>query len=152
MRGLNRVTLMGLVGQDVEVRFTQGGTAVANVRMATSESWNDKETGERRERTEWHTVVFYGRLAEIAGEYVRKGKPIYVEGPLRTRKWQDRDGNDRYSTEVVGNELQLLGERSRSTQEDGAGETFARNEKRGNGAHAAQQQAPDPFEGDSPPF
>lgn len=110
-RGLNKVMLIGNLGADPEVRYTTGGSAIANVRLATAESWRDKETGDQQERTEWHRVVFFGRLAEIAGEYLKKGSQVYVEGRLQTRKWQDRDGNERYSTEIVANEMQMLGGR-----------------------------------------
>jgi single-strand DNA-binding protein len=97
------------------------GTTVANLRIATSESWRDKQTGEQQERTEWHRVALFGRLAEIAGEYLKKGSQVYIEGSLRTRKWQDKQGNDRYSTEIVGNELQMLGGRGGSGAGAGAG-------------------------------
>jgi len=110
-RGLNKVMLIGNLGADPEIRYTAGGSAIANLRLATAESWRDKETGEQQERTEWHRVVFFGRLAEIAGEYLKKGSQIYVEGRLQTRKWQDKDGSDRYSTEIVANEMQMLGGR-----------------------------------------
>ena len=110
-RGINKVILIGNLGADPETRAMPSGTTVANLRIATSESWRDKQTGEQQERTEWHRVAFFGRLAEVAGEYLRKGSQVYVEGSLRTRKWQDKQGNDRYSTEIVGNELQMLGGR-----------------------------------------
>ncbi len=110
-RGLNKVMLIGNLGADPEVRYTAGDRAVANVRLATAESWRDRESGEQQERTEWHRVVFFGRLAEIVNEYLRKGSQIYVEGRLQTRKWQDRDGNDRYTTEIIANEMQMLGSR-----------------------------------------
>ena len=109
MRGVNKVILVGNLGQDPDIRALPSGTAVANVSLATNESWRDKQTGEQHERTEWHRCVFFGRLAEIAGEYLRKGSQIYVEGSLRTRKWQDPNGIERYSTEVVVNDLQMLG-------------------------------------------
>lgn len=111
-RGVNKVILIGNLGRDPEVRYMPSGSAVANVALATSEQWRDKQSGEQQERTEWHTVVFFNRLAEIAGEYLRKGSQVYVEGSLRTRKWQDKNGNDRYSTEIVANEMQMLGSRS----------------------------------------
>jgi single-strand DNA-binding protein len=110
-RGINKVVLIGNLGQDPETRYMQSGAAVTNVRLATNESWKDKQTGEQHERTEWHSVVFFNRLAEIAAEYLRKGSQIYVEGKLRTRKWQDQNGNDRYTTEIVANEMQMLGTR-----------------------------------------
>jgi len=114
-RGVNKVILIGHLGADPEVRYMPSGAAVANVRIATSESWKDKQTGELRERTEWHNVVFYQRLAEIVGEYLRKGSQVYVEGRLQTRKWQDKEGRDRYTTEIVANEMQMLGGRSGGT-------------------------------------
>jgi len=107
-RGINKVILIGNLGADPETRAMPSGTTVANLRIATSESWRDKQTGEQQERTEWHRVALFGRLAEIAGEYLRKGSQVYIEGSLRTRKWQDKQGNERYSTEIVGNELQML--------------------------------------------
>ena len=110
-RGINKVILIGNLGADPETRAMPSGTTVANLRVATSESWRDKQTGEQQERTEWHRVALFGRLAEIAGEYLRKGSQVYIEGSLRTRKWQDKQGNQRYSTEIVGNDLQMLGGR-----------------------------------------
>src|SRR5690348_10764308 len=110
-RGVNKVILIGNLGADPETRAMPSGSTVANLRVATSESWRDKQTGEQQERTEWHRVALFGRLAEIAGEYLRKGSQVYIEGSLRTRKWQDKQGNERYSTEIVGNEMQMLGGR-----------------------------------------
>ena len=110
-RGVNKVILIGNLGADPETRAMPSGTTVANLRVATSESWRDKQTGEQQERTEWHRVAFFGRLAEVAGEYLRKGSQVYIEGSLRTRKWQDKEGKDRYSTQIVGNDLQMLGAR-----------------------------------------
>ncbi len=110
-RGVNKVILVGNLGRDPEVRYSPNGQAVANVTVATSESWKDKNTGDKQERTEWHRVVFFGKLAEIAGEYLKKGMQIYVEGRLQTRKWQDKDGADRYTTEIVASEMQMLGSR-----------------------------------------
>lgn len=107
-RGINKVILVGNLGADPEVRYMPSGGAVANLRLATSESWKDKNTGENVEQTEWHRIVLYNRLAEIAGEYLRKGSKIYVEGSLKTRKWQGQDGQDRYTTEIVGREMQML--------------------------------------------
>lgn len=107
-RGINKVILIGNLGADPEVRFMPNGQAVANVSIATSESWRDKQTNELQERTEWHRVVFYRRLAEIVGEYTRKGSKVYIEGKIRTRKWQDQSGADRYTTEIHADELQLL--------------------------------------------
>lgn len=107
-RGINKVILIGNLGADPEVRYTAGGSAVANLRLATSESWRDKNTGEQQERTEWHRVVLFGKLGEIAGEYLKKGSKVYIEGRLQTRKWQDQSGQDRYTTEIVANDLQML--------------------------------------------
>ncbi|GAA3607372.1 single-stranded DNA-binding protein SSB1 [Gibbsiella greigii] len=116
-RGVNKVILVGHLGQDPEVRYMPNGGAVANITLATSESWRDKATGEQKEKTEWHRVVLFGKLAEIAGEYLRKGSQVYIEGQLQTRKWQDQSGQDRYSTEVVvnmGGSMQMLGGRSQA--------------------------------------
>ena len=110
-RGVNKVILIGNLGADPEVRFLPSGDAVANLRIATSESWKDKTTGEQQEKTEWHTVVLFKRLGEIAGEYLKKGSKIYIEGSLRTRKWQDKSGQDKYTTEIVGSEMQMLDSR-----------------------------------------
>ena len=107
-RGINKVILIGNVGKDPEIKYMPSGGAVTNITVATSESWKDKNTGQQQERTEWHRVVFFNRLAEIAGEYLRKGSKVYIEGSLRTRKWQDQSGADKYTTEIVANELQML--------------------------------------------
>ena len=113
-RGVNKVILVGNLGQKPEMRYTATQTAVANLSIATTESWKDKESGENRDKTEWHRVVFFGSLAEIAEKYLDKGSSVYVEGKIQTRKWQDKDGNDRYTTEVLGNQLTMLGSRSSS--------------------------------------
>lgn len=110
-RGINKVILVGNLGADPETRAMPSGTTVANLRIATSESWRDKQSGEQQERTEWHRVVLFGRLGEIAAEYLKKGSQVYIEGSLRTRKWQDKQGQERYSTEIVGNDMQMLGGR-----------------------------------------
>src|SRR5688572_26605147 len=110
-RGLNKVILIGNLGADPETRAMPSGMTVANLRIATSESWKDRQSGESQKRTEWHTVAVFGKLAEIASEYLRKGSQVYVEGRLRTRKWQDKQGNDRYTTEIVANEMLMLGGR-----------------------------------------
>jgi len=107
-RGINKVILVGNLGKEPEVRFTPEGNAIANIVVATSESWRDKQSGDMQERTEWHRVVFFGRLAEIVGEYLHKGSKVYLEGALRTRKWTDKDNNERYTTEVVASEMQML--------------------------------------------
>ena len=117
-RGINKVILIGNLGADPETRHTAGGNAVTNLRVATSESWRDKQTGEQRENTEWHNIVLFGRLGEVAGEYLKKGSKVYLEGRLQTRKWQDRDGNDRWSTEVIANEMQMLDSRGGSAPMD----------------------------------
>ena len=110
-RGINKVIIVGNLGADPDTKSMPSGNMVANFSVATSESWNDRDTGERQEKTEWHRVVFFGRLAEIADQYLRKGSQVYVEGKLQTRKWEDRDGNERWTTEIVGNQLEMLGER-----------------------------------------
>lgn len=107
-RGVNKVILIGNLGADPETRFMPSGGAVTNVRLATSESWKDKQSGQMQERTEWHRVVFFNKLGEIAGEYLKKGSKVYIEGSIRTRKWQGQDGQDRYTTEIVANEMQML--------------------------------------------
>lgn len=128
MASVNKVIIVGNLGRDPEVRYTADGAAICNVSIATTSSWKDKASGEKREETEWHRVVFYNRLAEIAGEYLKKGRPVYVEGRLKTRKWQDKDtGADKFTTEIVADQMQLLGGR-----EDGGGEREA--------APARQQQ------------
>lgn len=111
MASVNKVILVGNLGADPESRYMPNGDAVVNVRLATTESWKDKATGEKRELTEWHRVVFYRKLAEIAGQYLKKGSQVYIEGRIRTRKWQDKDGQDRYTTEIEANEMQMLGRR-----------------------------------------
>ena len=118
MAGINKVIIVGNLGNDPEIRTMPNGEAVANISVATSESWTDKNTGERREVTEWHRIVLYRRLAEIAGQYLRKGSQVYVEGRLKTRKWQDQNGQDRYTTEIQGDVMQMLGTRPQSA--DGA--------------------------------
>ena len=135
-RGVNKVILVGNLGKDPDVKYTASGAAVANITVATSESWNDKQTGEKQEKTEWHRVVFFRRLAEIAGEYLRKGSQVYIEGKLQTRKWQDQSGQDRYTTEIVANEMQMLGGRG--------GEAGSRQQGGGGGfrANAPAPQAP----------
>lgn len=110
-RGINKVILVGNLGKDPEAKYMPSGNAVTNITVATSESWKDKQTGQQQERTEWHRVVFFNRLAEVAGEYLKKGSKVYVEGSLRTRKWQGQDGQDRYTTEVVASEMQMLDSR-----------------------------------------
>ena len=134
MASINKVILIGNLGRDPEVRYTPSGAAVCNVSVATTRNWKDKASGDKVEETEWHRVVFYDRLAEIAGEYLRKGRPVYVEGRLKTRKWQDKDGKDTYTTEIVAEQMQLLGGR------DGGG---------GGGGYGGGAPAGDDF-GDAP--
>ena len=107
-RGVNKVILIGNLGNDPDIRYTASGAAVANISLATTASWRDKESGEQQERTEWHRVVFFSRLAEIVGEYLRKGSKVYIEGRLQTNKWQDKEGNDRYTTEIIAGDMQML--------------------------------------------
>ncbi|MDA0679438.1 MAG: single-stranded DNA-binding protein [Proteobacteria bacterium] len=111
-RGVNKVILVGNLGNDPETKYMPSGSAVTNLSVATNESWKDKQTGEQKDRTEWHRVAMFGRLAEIAAEYLRKGSQVYIEGKLRTRKWQDQQGNDKYTTEIIADEMQMLGGRS----------------------------------------
>ena len=113
-RGVNKVILVGNLGNDPDTRYMPSGSAVTNISVATNESWKDKQTGEQKDRTEWHKVAMFGRLAEIAAEYLRKGSQVYIEGKLRTRKWQDQNGNDRWTTEVIADEMQMLGGRAGS--------------------------------------
>ncbi len=140
-RGINKVILVGKLGQDPDTRYMPSGSAVTNFTVATNESWKDKQTGEQKERTEWHRVATFNRLAEIAAEYLRKGSQVYIEGKLRTRKWQDRDGNDRYTTEIIADEMQMLGGR-------GGGSAPARSQSGSSSAPA--QPGPDDFDDDIP--
>jgi single-strand DNA-binding protein len=136
-RGINKVIIIGNIGQDPEVKYMPSGGAVTNVSIATSETWKDKATGEPQERTEWHRVVFFNRLGEIAGEYLKKGSKVYIEGSLRTRKWQAEDGTDRYTTEIVANEMQMLDGRPEGYQPGAESDKPAAAQ-----APAAQRQAP----------
>lgn len=120
-RGINKVILVGNLGNDPEVRYANNGSAIANISVATTESWKDRNTGEQQERTEWHRVVMFNRLGEIAGEYLKKGSQVYIEGKLQTRKWQDQSGQDRYTTEIVANEMQMLGGRPGADMGSGGG-------------------------------
>ncbi|GJL82942.1 MAG: single-stranded DNA-binding protein [marine bacterium B5-7] len=110
-RGINKAIIVGNLGKDPEVRYSANGSAITNITVATSDSWKDKTTGEQQERTEWHRIVFFNRLAEVAGEYLKKGSQVYIEGRIQTRKWQDQSGQDRYTTEIVASEMQMLGSR-----------------------------------------
>jgi single-strand DNA-binding protein len=145
-RGINKVILIGNLGRDPETRYTQGGSAVTNLRIATAESWKDKQTGEQQERTEWHSVVCFARLGEIAGEYLRKGSKVYIEGRLQTRKWQDKEGHDRYSTEIVANEMQMLDSRGGGEPGDGPPprQSGAGNAPRNQSARNDSRGAPEP--------
>jgi len=137
-RGINKVILIGNLGADPEVRYTPANTAVCNIGVATTDQWRDKQTGEQQEKTEWHRVVMFNRRGEIAGEYLKKGSKVYIEGRLQTRKWQGQDGQDRYTTEVVANEMQMLDGRSGSAPMDDAG-------------YGGRQQQPQQSRQSSPP-
>jgi single-strand DNA-binding protein len=149
MASVNKVILIGNLGADPETRYSTDGAAITNIRMATTDRWKDKGSGEMREQTEWHRVVFFGRLAEIAGEYLKKGAPVYVEGRLRTRKWTDKEGHDRYTTEVTADAMQLLGSRGGagdpSTREPSTAEASA---PRGGGQRPSR--GPEDIEDDIP--
>ena len=136
MASVNKVILIGNLGADPESRFAPSGDAICNIRLATTETWRDKNTGERREATEWHRVAFFGKLAEIAGQYLRKGSQVYIEGSLRTRKWQDKDGQDRYTTEIRADEMKMLGSRQ------GAGEAPPREREAAPAPSSGAKQAP----------
>ena len=144
---LNKVMLIGNLGADPEIRSFQNGGKVANLRIATSETWKDKNSGQMQERTEWHRVVFFNRLAEIAGEYLKKGGKVYIEGSLRTRKWQDQSGNDRFTTEIVANEMQMLGSRGDGTtgtsNDDYSGEARSATDSSGSGASSGDPDLDD---------
>ena len=136
-RGINKAIIVGNLGADPETRYTAGGTAVTNCNVATSETWRDKTSGEMQERTEWHRIVFFARLAEVAGEYLKKGSKVYVEGRIQTRKWQGQDGQDRYTTEIVANEMQMLDSRGGGGQGGGSA-PFGGGQQRSSGG--GQQQ------------
>jgi len=139
-RGINKVILVGNLGKDPEIKYTASGGAIANLTIATTDSWNDKQTGEKVEKTEWHRIVAYQRLAEIMGEYLKKGSQVYVEGRLQTRKWQDKEGKDHYTTEIVANDMQMLGGRPA----DGGGQGPAGGGGGFRKAPAAQQEPAQP--------
>ena len=145
-RGVNKVIIVGNLGGDPETRYMPSGAAVTNLTVATNESWKDKQTGEQKERTEWHKVAMFNRLAEIAAEYLRKGSQVYIEGKLRTRKWQGQDGQDRYTTEIIADEMQMLGGRG--------GGSFGGSGQQGGGQQgggsAPPQPGPDDFDDDIP--
>jgi len=137
MASVNKVILIGNLGKDPEVRYAPSGAAICNITLATSRQWKDKTSGEKQEETEWHRVVFYDRLAEIAGEYLKKGRPVYVEGRLKTRKWTDKEGIDKYTTEVIADQMQLLGSREGSGDDAGGGQRSAPAQRPAAGRPAA---------------
>ncbi len=142
-RGINKVILVGNLGADPETRYMPSGGAVTNIRLATSESWKDKQSGEQQERTEWHRVVMFNRLGEIAAEYLRKGSQVYIEGSIRTRKWQGQDGQDRYTTEIVASEMQMLGGRGGDMGGGGGGRSSGGGGSYGGGGE--RQSGPPPM-------
>ncbi len=148
MAGINKVIIVGNLGNDPEMRTMPNGEAVANISVATSESWTDKNTGERREVTEWHRIVFYRRQAEVAGQYLRKGSQVYVEGRLRTRKWQDQNGQDRYTTEIQGDVLQMLGNRNQGGESGGnwSGAAQGNSYNQGNSGYGYDQTQSSPVQ------
>lgn len=135
-RGINKVILIGNLGKDPDTRYMPSGGAVTNITLATSESWKDKQSGQQQERTEWHNIVFFNKLAEIAGEYLKKGSKVYIEGSLRTRKWQDKSGNDRYTTEIVASDMQMLDSKS------GGSANFGSQSNEGGYQNSQQNSAP----------
>ena len=146
-RGINKVILVGNLGADPEVRYTASGSAVANLSIATTDGWKDKTTGENQTRTEWHRVVLFNRLGEIAGEYLKKGSQVYIEGSLQTRKWQDKSGADRYTTEIVGREMQMLGGRGQGGDDFPSAPPSSQSAKP---ANAPAPAASDEFDDDIP--
>jgi len=144
-RGVNKVILIGNLGKDPETKSLPSGSAVTNIRVATAEGWKDKQTGEQKEHTEWHSVVFFDRLAEIAGQYLKKGSQVYIEGTLRTRKWTDKEGKDRYTTEIKANEMQMLG----SKPGGGSGASYERGKSESSSPAPVAEKS---FEDDDIPF
>jgi len=148
MASINKVILVGNLGQDPEVKYMPSGGAVTNISIATTDTWKDKTTGEKKENTEWHRVVFFNRLAEIVGEYLRKGSQVYIEGNLRTRKWQDQNGVDKYTTEIVAREMQMLGGRANGSGDNAPSQQSQQGQQQGGsapqqqGGGAPQQSAP----------
>jgi single-strand DNA-binding protein len=142
-RGINKVILVGNLGNDPETRYMPSGGAVTNISVATSESWKDKQSGEQKERTEWHRVAMFNRLAEVAAEYLRKGSQVYIEGKIRTRKWQDKDGQDRYTTEIIADEMQMLGARGGS---GGGSYESGGSSRSSSGGQGGGQQSPPPMD------
>jgi single-strand DNA-binding protein len=152
-RGVNKVILVGNLGKDPETRYMPSGSAVTNLTLATSESWKDKQSGEQQERTEWHKIAMFGRLAEIAAEYLRKGSQVYIEGKLRTRKWQDKEGKDRYTTEIVADEMQMLGGKGGgASAAAGAGAAMGAGAGGGSGRAAVNDSGPPGDFDDDIPF
>ncbi|MCJ7589919.1 MAG: single-stranded DNA-binding protein [Woeseiaceae bacterium] len=149
-RGINKVIIVGNVGGDPETRYMPSGSAVTNLTVATNESWKDKATGEKKERTEWHRVAMFNRLAEIAAEYLRKGSQVYIEGKLRTRKWQDKDGQDRYTTEIVADEMQMLGGRGGEFGGGSGGSPRSSSGGSQDSGNAPPHPGPDDFDDDIP--
>jgi single-strand DNA-binding protein len=143
-RGINKVIIVGNLGGDPETRYMPSGSAVTNLTVATNETWKDKQTGEQKDRTEWHKVAMFNRLAEIAAEYLRKGSQVYIEGKLRTRKWQDKNGQDRWTTEIIADEMQMLGGRG------GAGGSAPMGSSDSGPSSAPPQPGPDDFDDDIP--
>ena len=142
MASINKVILIGNLGRDPEVRYTPNGSAICNISVATTRNWKDKTSGDKVEETEWHRVVFYDRLAEIAGEYLKKGRPVYVEGRLKTRKWQDKDGKDVYTTEVIADNMQLLGGREGAGGDSGDDHGGDRGDRGDRGEGRSESRAP----------
>jgi single-strand DNA-binding protein len=151
-RGVNKVILIGNLGQDPETKSLPSGSAVANITLATTEGWKDKQTGEKKEATEWHKVVFFDRLAEIAGQYLKKGSKVYVEGSLRTRKWQDKNGNDRYTTEIRATDMQMLDGKGGGSGAGGSSGGGSYERSGGEAARPAPAAAEKSFEDDDIPF
>ena len=150
MRGVNKVIIVGHLGQDPEVRFLPSGVAVATLSIATSEQWTDKQSGQRQERTEWHRVVLFDKLAEIAQQYLRKGSRVYVEGSIHTRKWQDQSGQDRYSTEIKGRDMQMLGESGQGGQQSQRPAQQQQQQSPAQGAAPTQQPSGGEFDDEIP--
>jgi len=153
MASVNKVILIGNLGADPEIRYSASGSAICNLRIATTDNWTDKQSGEKREQTEWHRVVMYQRLAEIAGQYLKKGRQVYIEGRISTRKWQDKEGQDRYTTEIIANEMKMLGNREgMGDPASGASSTSAAGAYNPAPAAAAKKPAFDEFVDDDIPF
>jgi len=149
-RGINKVIIVGNLGGDPETRYMPSGSAVTNLTVATNESWKDKATGEQKDRTEWHKVAMFNRLAEIAAEYLRKGSQVYIEGKLRTRKWQDKSGQDRWTTEIIADEMQMLGGRGGAGGGSGGGSAPMSSGQDSGPSSAPPQPGPDDFDDDIP--